>query len=263
MIIIGEKLNSSIPKTLKALNGRDSAYLTGLIKRQAAAGAHYLDINTALTGADETENMLWLIRLVIENSGCGIMIDSPNPDVIRRCVDSAEDRPLIINSISIDDEYDELIEIAGRCGAGLVCLPMKGNKTPHTTAERLQNAQELTAKLRGAGIHDDAIYIDVLVEAIASNDGAALAVLNTITSVKECCPGVKTICGLSNVSFGLPRRAKLNGAFLSMAMQNGLDSAILDITSEEIRDALTASYALLGNDEYCMGYIGYCRSIMK
>ena len=261
MIIIGEKLNSSIPKTLEAINKQDFAYIVDLINRQTASGAEYLDINTALSGENEINNMLKLIDLALENSACGIMIDSPNPNVIIHCVPKIENRKTIINSITLDEKYDALIEIAKQYDTGLVCLPMKGNSIPSTAEERFQNAQEIINKLRCAEIQDENIYIDILVEAIATNENAAVVALKTIMLIKENFPKINTICGLSNISFGLPNRAKLNSAFLAMAMQNGLDSAIVDIISEDIKNALFASNALIGKDEYCIEYINYSRQL--
>ena len=259
MIIVGEKLNSSIPKTLQALINRDSEWIVNLVKTQQASGADYLDLNTALTGKNEIDDMLWLMDLVQANSNCGIMIDSPNQDVIASCIQKVEKRKTIINSITLDDKFDALTDIAIQYGAGVVCLPLKGNAIPLTAYERYQNARMLIKKLRDKGIPDENIYVDVLAEAIATNDHAASTALKTIVLVKNGFPEIRTICGLSNVSFGLPDRMKLNSVFLSMAIQNGLDSAILDITSETVKSTLAAANALVGKDEYCINYIDHCR----
>lgn len=259
MLIIGEKLNSSVPKTLEALNSHDEKYLTEMIKKQAECGAEYLDINTALTREKETENMKWVIGLALENSDCGIMIDSPEPDVIVSCLPALGERRAIVNSITLDDRYDALIEAVREARAGVVCLPIRGRAIPESAAERAENAKELITKLRGMGIEDGKIYIDILAEAVATNENAAVTALETLRLVREQFPKVHTICGLSNISFGLPVRAQLNAAFLTMAMQNGLDSAIADSTSEKVMDAVYIAQALLGQDEYCIEFINYIR----
>jgi len=229
------------------------------MKKQEDAGAEYLDCNTALTDADELQSMLWLVGLAQEHTACGIMLDSPNPDVIAQCLRRIQNRKTIVNSITLDATYDALIETAKQCGAGLVCLPMRGNSIPQTAGERLDRARDLIEKLRRAGIPDENIYLDVLAEAIATNANAARTALETIRLLRESFPAAHTLCGLSNVSFGLPRRAKLNSAFLAMAMHSGLDSVIADITSPHIKDTLHAANALLGQDAYCMEYITYSR----
>ena len=263
MIIIGEKLNSSVPKTLDALNRHDLDYVVRMIKQQELSGADYLDLNTALTGENEIDNMLWLIRLVKENSQCGIVIDSPNPDVIAHCLPNTKNNKTIINSITLDGKYDAVIEMSKQYGAGVVCLPIKEKSVPNAAGERFAYAVEIAAKLRHMGIEDENIYIDILVEAIATNSMATSVALETTKLVKKEFPKINTICGLSNVSFGLPRRAKLNGAFFIMMIQNGLDGAIVDITSDEIKNAIFTSNALLGKDEYCMEYIAHSRKFIK
>jgi 5-methyltetrahydrofolate--homocysteine methyltransferase len=259
MIIIGEKLNSSIPKTLNALKNHDEGYIIRLIKKQASAD--YIDINTALNGENETENMLWLIQLVVEHSSCGLMLDSPNLNVFARCLRHTQGRRCIINSITADEKYEEVIDLAKEYGTGLVCLPMKGSTIPSLPEERLENAAELVQKLRKAGIGDPDIYMDVLAEAAATNDQAAAVTIKTIRLVKKHFPQIKTICGLSNISYGLPGRVNMNAVFLAMVLQAGLDSAIVDITNEAIRYTIFAANALLGKDEYCMAYIGYMRGM--
>ena len=259
MLIIGEKLNSSVPKTLEALNSHNEKYLTETIKRQAQCGAQYLDINTALTRDKETENMLWVIKLALENSPCGIMIDSPEPQVILDCMPALEGRRAIVNSITLDDKYDALISAIKETQAGVVCLPIKGRAIPETAQERVENAALLINKLRSAKIEDDKIYIDILAEAVATNGEAAKTALETLRLIREQFPRIHTVCGLSNISFGLPLRAKLNAAFLTMAMQNGMDSVIADPTSETVMDAVYIAQAMLGEDEYCIEFINYIR----
>ena len=259
MLIIGEKLNSSIPKTLEALNQNDEAYIIELIKRQADCGADYLDVNTALTGESEVEKMLWVIGLVLEHTSCGIMLDSPNPDVLAQCITKTGGRKVIVNSITLEEKYDALIQTIADHGAGVVCLPLMEKSIPENAPDRLANAEAIIQKLTSANIPHDRIYIDVLAEAIATNEQAGVTALGTIRLLKQNFPAVNTICGLSNVSFGLPGRAVLNHIFLAMAMQNGLSSAIMDNTSLQIRQAIAASNALLGNDEYCLDYISHYR----
>jgi 5-methyltetrahydrofolate--homocysteine methyltransferase len=258
MILIGEKLNSSIPRTLGALKNRDTDYLVKLIKKQTSAGAFYLDVNTALA-ENEAETMLWLISLITEHSDCGIMLDTPNADVIAAVMPKIRDKKLIINSVTMDEKYDGLIKIAAEYKAGLVCLPMNGRHIPATAEERLVVALALVEKLRRAGVKNENIYMDALAGAIAADNSNAPVTLNTIRLIKEKEPQINIICGLSNISFGLPGRVRLNAAFLMMAMQNGLNSVIADVLSKEIQEAIIMARVLLGLDEYCMAYIEWYR----
>ena len=259
MILIGEKLNSSIPRTLEAMNARDADYLSGLVKKQAECGAEYLDINTALTGENELEMLQWVIELALANSDCGIMIDSPNPDILKAAFPFVKGRKLFLNSIALDAKFDVLYPLIAEKNAKVVCLPIEEGAIPSTVAERLENAEKLVNKLTAVGIAPENIYIDALAEAAATAQEAPGIMLESVCALKKLSAPINTICGLSNVSFGLPRRAVLNAVFLGMAMQQGLDAAILDVSSPKIQEAYHAANVLLGRDDYCMDYITFVR----
>ncbi len=262
MLKIGEKLNSSIPKTLEALKNHDEKYLIDLICRQEDAGADYLDINTALTEENELANMKWVIGLAKEHSACGIMLDSPNPAIIKAAIPFVGDRKLFLNSITLEQKYEPLYELIRDTNASVVCLPMTGREIPQAAAQRIENAKQLEKQLTAAGVPAEHIYIDALVEAVATAPDAPSITLETIRLLNTQ-TNVKSICGLSNVSFGLPGRARLNAAFLAMCMQAGIDALILDPTSIRMQEALYTAEALLGKDDYCLEYINYSRYCAK
>jgi cobalamin-dependent methionine synthase I len=260
MITIGEKLNSSITKTLEAFNAHDESAVVGLIKLQEEHGAQYLDINTAMTGKNEAEMMKWGVGLVRRHSSCGVMIDSADISVILPALEYASGTDIIVNSVTATQRLHELAPAIAEKNASVVCLPIDDSGTPKDTDAVLSIAADAVSKLKGYGIAEDKIYVDTLVHALSVDTDSALFTLANIRRIKSALPGVKTLCGLSNISFGLPGRALLNSTFLSVAMYCGLDSAILDVTSEKISEALRASAALLGKDEFCLDYIEYLRS---
>ncbi len=258
MITIGEKLNSSIPKTLEAISAHDEVYLIEMIRLQAQCGADYLDLNTAVAG-NEAADMEWLIGLVKDHCECGIMIDSQNPEVVRTALPLCTGRPVILNSVTPSPVFEPLFSYLAECGTGVVCMPAGEFGLTQSAEERTKTAQALCENLVLAGVRRENLYVDVMVEALATADQAAVTALATLRAVRARISGVHTVCGLSNISFGLPRRGLLNRAFLAMAMAEGLDSAILDVTSPSIRETLAACKSLLGQDEFCMGYIGFVR----
>ena len=260
MIIIGEKLNSSIKSTLQALKDGDEAYIVSLIESQAEHGAQYLDVNTAICEEQELEKMLWVIGLIKKHSDCGIMIDSPSPEVVKAALPAADGRPVMINSVTLTQRMQELKDVIRETGAGIVALPIDDAGIPETVESRLKNSELLVEKLTGYGIAEDKIFIDVLAQAVAVGSENAQITLKTLRQFKEKHPNIQTICGLSNISFGLPERIHINCAFLSAAIMDGLDSAILNIDSLGIRDCLNAALAVAGKDEYCIEYLGYIRS---
>lgn len=258
MILIGEKLNSSIPKTLEAFSAHDEATVVELIRRQEDAGAEYLDVNTAIHGGEELATMLWVISLVREHSSCGIMIDTADPAVMAQAVQAAAGTPLILNSATLTDRFDEVTGLAHFSSAAVVGLPIDG-EMPHTLEEKCDKLSALVEKLRKAGIPDERIYADVLIETLATDGESAKNAVGAIGFMTQNFPEVKTTCGLSNISFGLPRRALINSAFLSAAIMAGLSSAILDPSNPAMQDALAAAKVVAGQDDYCMDYITHIR----
>lgn len=260
MIIIGEKLNSSIPRTLEAFQTKNTKAVVALIEAQVQGGADFLDINTAICGAAELETLLWVIGLVKEHSECGIMIDSTNPAIIAQAVNSAKDRALILNSTTITDRFDEVVPLAKEAGAAIVGLPIDDEGMPATLEEKCAKIDKLIKKLRDAGISDEQIYVDVLVETLATDGESAKKALGAVAHTARYYPDIKTTCGLSNISFGLPKRALINSAFISAAMTTGLSSAIIDPASPSMQAALAASRVVAGQDDYCMDYITFIRA---
>ena len=261
MLIISEKLNSSIPSVLEAFQQKNESFLIELIKKQEAAGASYIDINTALLQEEELETMNYAINLVKEHSKLDIMIDSPNVPVVLEAVKQAQGRKIIINSVTLTDRINELIPLLQENPEiAVVGLPIPQGGIPKSSEERVACAGELIAKLTENGISEERIYLDVIVEALAVGDENGKVTLDTIRLMKEKCPNVKTTGGFSNISFGLPKRMLLNTAFLAMAMYLGLDSAIMDPAPDSMRKSYRAINALLGNDEYCMDYIDEIRN---
>ena len=178
MLKIGEKLNSSIPRTLAAMKERDDETLLQLIRDQEAGGAAYLDINTALVGETEEEELRRIVSMALRESGCGILLDSPNAQVLARTLPASEGRPVMVNSVTLDARYDALLPLIGETGAGVVCLPMADGRIPLDPRQRVDNAEALANKLAAAGVPAEKIWIDVLAESIATSDCAARAALD-------------------------------------------------------------------------------------
>lgn len=260
MIIIGEKINSSIPSVLNIMNSGNEESIRKLVMSQCDNHADYLDINTSLS-RDEEKTMNRIIDIIQECSDVGIMLDSPNENTVINCIKNIKDRDIIINSVTLN-ERQKLIDIAKEYGTGIVALPI-GQKMPRTIEERINNSAEIIEKILNKGISPENIYLDILVEALATDNRSAYNAIETLKAVKRKYGSVKTTCGLSNISFGLPNRSLINNAFLTYAITNGLDSAIMDNTSKTIMDTVFAAAAVSGNDDYCLDYINYTRGIVE
>lgn len=259
MIVIGEKLNSSIKEAKTAMERNDGGYIAYLAKSQADAGAAYLDINTAMFLEDEAEKMLWTLRHVQDEVDTGIMLDSANYAAVGRVLAEYPLKDAIINSITLQKKrFEGFLPLVKKYGTAVVALPIDDEGVPADAGKRAGNSRRLINALRDEGIPMEKIYVDILVETAAAGEGPKEA-LEAIRLLRKEYPTLHIICGLSNVSYGLPKRESLNCAFLSAAICNGLDAAIMDITSASIRQSLRAAEVIAGKDEYCLNYIEHCK----
>lgn len=260
MIIIGEKLNSSIPKVNEAIAARDEAFVRDLAARQEEAGANYLDINAGMFVGQELEHLRWLMQTVRGASGLPLVIDTPDPQVARDIMPDYTGEKPILNSITLEESrYQPMLELALQYQTGLVALCMNDEGIPDGPERRIELAQELVEKLTVAGVARGDIYLDPMVRPIGSGEAYGPEALGAIRGIRAALPDIHMVCGLSNVSFGLPKRALINRTFLVAAMTAGLDGAIMDPLNKELMASLYAADALLGNDEYCIEYLGAFR----
>jgi len=261
MLIIGELINSTRKQVKEAPQNRDEAVIRRLARSQIEAGADILDVNTATSMEREIEDLEWVIGLIYDEVGEGVRlsIDSPNPEAIAAGLSLCKTKPMI-NSINNDTKLQEqLIPLIKEHEPDVIGLTMGGKGMPKTKGDRLEEAEQLIATLQNSGIDLGRLYIDPLVMTIGSNQEQAWVVIETVRAIKERwgAQGVKTSVGLSNVSYGLPRRSVINRAFLAMLLEAGLDAALIDPTDKGMIEILRASEALLGLDAYCMQYIKY------
>jgi cobalamin-dependent methionine synthase I len=258
MIIIGEKLNSSIKKTYKAMENSDAEFISETAAAQYDTGADYIDLNAALFLEKEAEKLKWLIKTAARPEG-KVVLDSPNADAIAEVLREIPLQDVILNSTTLQESrYKSFLPLLKQYNAGVIALPIDDNGMPGNAQERLAIAERLIKSLLDDGVPPEKIYIDALAEAAAVGDGPKYA-LEAIRLIREKYADIHIICGLSNVSFGLPGRKAINAAFLSAAVCNGLDSAIIDVTDSLIMHVLYAAELISGKDEYCSRYIGYCK----
>jgi 5-methyltetrahydrofolate--homocysteine methyltransferase len=255
MIIIGEKINTSLKGVSEAVESADKEYIIQLAHQQQGAGAHYIDVNAGSFVEKEVDYLPWLVQTVQKAIDIPLCLDSPNPEAISRAMEVHRGEPLI-NSISLEtDRFRDLIPVITRKPCKVVALCMSQTSMPTTSEERLVVAEELVTKLNEAGFISEKIFVDPLIQPISIDQGMGLAALQAIAGIIQRFPGINTVCGLSNISYGLPMRRLINRHFLTLAMAYGLTAAILDPTDNRLMASILTTQVLLGQDEYCGNFI--------
>lgn len=257
MLIVGERMNSTRSSIKEIIKTRNSNLLIKEARSQIDAGAEYVDLNCAVTSGHELQDMDWALNVIQgEISDVSICLDSPNYLALEKGLSIYKGTgSLMINSTTGEEaRMHAIIPLAVKYNAKLVALAMDEKGLPETANDRLVVAEKILARAIKEGMKEENIYFDPLIRPISTEPTQAKEFLNAVMLIKKLGP-VKTICGLSNISFGLPNRSLINSIFLSMAIQSGLDAAILDPLDKKVMSAAYAADALMGRDEYCANYI--------
>ncbi|VEN74436.1 conserved hypothetical protein [Candidatus Desulfarcum epimagneticum] len=258
MLLIGEKINGSIPKTRDIILRRDTGALVELAKTQARAGADYVDVNVA-TGAgslsDESAAMSWAVDALRRETDFGLCIDSSDPDVMRAGLEKTDHRPVMINSVNAEtDRLRNIIPLAVQYRATLIALLMDDDGIPKNPDGRIRSLDHILTACGNAGLETEKLYIDPLAIPISTDQRQAAVTLDTIKLIKKRYPDLKMVLGLSNISFGLPGRARINASFLTMAICHGVEAAILDTLEPELMSAIRTAEAIMGKDRHFRRY---------
>jgi cobalamin-dependent methionine synthase I len=259
MIIIGERINSSRASIAQAIASRDAAQIQHEARSQAEAGADYIDVNAGTFIGEELERLKWLAEVVQDVTDVPLCIDSPDPEIIKAVLPSTKKTPMV-NSVTLEPvRLEGILPLVAEHETKVIALCQSEDTMAQTAVDKLRLARQLVEKVTEAGIPLDDLYVDPLAYPLATNPQSVLATLEAIEQIMKEFPGVHTICGLTNVSYGMPNRKLVNRTFLVAAITRGLDSAILDPTDKRLFGALKAALAVVAKDEFCTGYISAFR----
>jgi cobalamin-dependent methionine synthase I len=258
--VVGERINTSRKQVQKAVEERNASYIQEDVKRQQDAGANFIDVNAGARIGHEMEDMEWLLEVIQEVVTIPLCLDSPDLKVIERSVTLVQQTPMI-NSISLETgRYQPMLSLLSDRDLKVVALCMDDTGMPGSAIEVVERAGRLVEGLEGAGIKRENIYLDPLIQPVSTDVTKGIMAMDAIRGIMSEYPGVHTVCGLSNVSYGLPQRKFLNRIFLALLVASGLDTAIMDPLDDAIMAVLTATLTLLGKDDYCMNYIRAVRA---
>ncbi len=252
-IVVGERINPTGKKKLQAaLKEGSMEMVADFAEAQEACGAGILDVNMGMSGIDEKAMMLRAIETVSGVTNLPLSIDSSHVDVLEAALRRYPGRALI-NSISGEQAKEPLLALAKKYGAMFILLPLSDAGLPKDLAEKTAIIEDIQEKALSLGMTKEDIVVDGLVATVGANKNAAIETLETIRYCKE--KGLATICGLSNISFGLPERGFVNTAFLTMAIREGLTMAIANPSQELLMSCAFASDLLLNKETADTRYI--------
>ncbi|MDQ7096105.1 methyltetrahydrofolate cobalamin methyltransferase [Desulfosporosinus sp. PR] len=255
MIIVGELINASRKAMGEAIKAQDADYIQKVALDEFAAGAQYIDVNAGIFVGKEAEYLEWLVKKVQEVVGAPCCIDSPDPKAIEAAL-SVHKGVAMINSISLEkDRYNALLPVIAGTDLKVVALCMSDEGMPETMDDRLRIADKLINGLVQNNLPLDHIYVDPLVQPISVNSTFALEFMNSVEAIMTSFTGVHTMCGLSNISYGLPGRKFMNHAFAIMAIAKGLDGLIINPLDKMMMASLITAETLAGRDDYCSKYL--------
>lgn len=253
--VVGERINPTGKKRLQqALRDGDSAYPCAQAVAQAEAGAQVLDVNAGLPGIDEAATLEQLVKDLQAITDLPLQLDSSNPEALSRALRIYNGKP-IVNSVNGEQKtLDTILPLCKKYGAAVVGLALDEHGIPADAEGRFAIAKRIAAAANAAGIPNEDIYIDCLTLTASAQQEGAVQTLEALTRCKNEL-GVRTVLGVSNISFGLPCRGYLNTTFLTMAMSAGLDLAIMNPNTPEMMAAVRAYRVLTSQDKQSSDYV--------
>ena len=257
MLVIGEKINSSIKSVEGAILQRNESFIQDLAKRQKVAGADYLEVNSGLRIYPEEEagDMEWLVPLIQKETGLPLCIDSPHSLALKAAL-KYHQGVAVINSINGDTErWEEVLPVAKQHGCRIIALLSDRKGISSEVSGRIKIAERIIQGASKDGIPLENLYFDPLVMPLSSNTKSGLLFIETLKEMKRLFPEAKTISGLSNISYGLPKRSVMNQSFLVLSLGAGLDAAICDPLDSSLMALIKSTEAFLNKDPFCQKYI--------
>ena len=254
-LIIGERINPTGKKKFKeALLANNIDYILSEAKSQIDAGAHVLDVNVGLPGIDEGAVMLSAVRALQRTYPVPLQIDSSEPSVLEKALRYYNGKPLVNSVNGKKSVMDEVFPIVKKYGGVVVALALDESGIPPTAEGRLEIARKIVATAESYGIDRKDIIVDTLTLTVSSQQKEAMETVRAIPLVKKEL-GVRTVLGVSNISFGLPQRELVNSVFFGIALERGLDACIVNPLSQSMMGVYRSYLALSGLDENCLGFI--------
>ena len=255
--VIGERINPTGKKRLKeALRNGETDYILTLAAQQEQAGADILDVNVGLPELDEPTVLTDAVQKIQEITDLPLQLDSSDPAALARAMRRYNGKPLVNSVNGKQESMSAVFPLIQKYGGTLICLTLDEDGIPDTADGRVEIAKKIIREASAYGISKKDLVFDPLAMAVSAVPDAAEVTLEAVKRISEEL-GCRTSLGVSNCSFGLPKREYLTAAFVAMALEKGLDAAILNPCSEPVMAAFCAARVLCRKDENCAAYLAF------
>ena len=262
-VVIGERINPTGRKKLAEQIAADDYSMVELdAVAQVEAGAHVLDINAGVPMADEPKMMAGIVKLVQSLTDAPVCLDSSMPAALAAGLAQCNGKALVNSVTGEEESLAAVLPLVAKHGAAVVAICNDEEGIMEDIDKRFSVAQKILQRARDFGIPSEDVVIDPLVMPVGAVGDAGKAVISLVRRIRGELK-LNTICGASNVSFGLPNRVELNSAFLAMLIGAGLTSAIVNPLHPEIMTSITAAEVLAGVDDRCKRWMKRCRRLAK
>lgn len=259
MLVVGERINTSRKQIDEAVERRDASFIQDDVRAQVDAGAQIIDVNAGSRIGSELDDLIWLIDVIQGSVPVRLSLDSSDPHCLIEAIRRVHDTPMVNSTTAEKVRFEKMVPVIQERECDIVALCMDDRVIPKSLDQVLENAERLIRDLEALGVKRGRIYLDPLIQPMSTDTGAGVMALEAIDQILREFDGVNTICGLSNISFGLPKRPLINRTFLTLAMRAGLSAALVDPLDKRLMSTLKATALLLGKDDYCMDYISAFR----
>lgn len=256
MFVIGERINGMFTEVKEAIENRDKEPIKDLVRRQLESGADCLDLNVGPSRGDDIDNMLWLIEAAEEATDAPLCIDTAKTEVMEQALCAVENPAVMNSSKAIEEQLEKYVALATENDAQLIALTIDKSGVPSDVDGRVGMAATIVTKAMEGGLDMDDLYIDPVILPVNVAPKQPRRVVQALRQMKLITdPAPNFILGLSNVSQNCKERTLLNSAYVTMAIEAGLNAAIMDALDEDLVKAAITAEVLMEKHLYCDDYV--------